>query len=120
MKRSMQVVLACLMTLAVVSVAVAQQPATPVVRIGDWVEVGNEVFMNIIASTDIRYRTTKNYDFETAFRIAWPAATTCPLCRMAGKATLCTQKPVSAWTCGIKKACNCRCCLNNSRFLMAI
>jgi hypothetical protein len=35
-----------------------------VVRIGDWVEIGNEVFMNIIASTDIRYRTTKDYDFE--------------------------------------------------------
>ena len=44
MKRSMQVALSCLMTLAVVSVAVAQQPATPVVRIGDWVEIGNEVF----------------------------------------------------------------------------
>jgi hypothetical protein len=65
MKRAMQGALGCLLTLAVVSGAVAQQPATPVVRIGDWVEIGNEVFMNIIASTDIRYRTTKDYDFES-------------------------------------------------------
>jgi hypothetical protein len=65
MKRSVQMSLACLLILVVVSVAVAQQTATPVVRIGDWVEVGNEVFMNIIASTDIRYRTTKDYDFES-------------------------------------------------------
>jgi hypothetical protein len=28
------------------------------------VEVGNEVFMNIIAQSDIRYQTTHNYDFE--------------------------------------------------------
>jgi hypothetical protein len=31
---------------------------------GDWVEIGNEVFMNFIAAADIRYRTTTNYDFE--------------------------------------------------------
>jgi hypothetical protein len=42
----------------------AQQVPTPVIRLGDWVEVGNEVFMNIIASSDIRYQTTMNYDFE--------------------------------------------------------
>src|SRR5262245_59895360 len=44
--------------------AAAQQVPTQVIRIGDWVEVGNEVFMNIIAQTDIRYQTTRNYDFE--------------------------------------------------------
>jgi hypothetical protein len=49
--------------LTVAAVAGAQAP-TPVTRIGDWVEIGNEAFMNIIASVDIRYRTTHNYDFE--------------------------------------------------------
>jgi hypothetical protein len=58
-------VLACTIVLLVVPVVAAQQTATPVVRIGDWVEIGNEVFMNIIATTDIRYRTTKDYDFES-------------------------------------------------------
>jgi hypothetical protein len=53
-----------MLVLAVASLAAAQQVPTPVIRIGDWVEIGNEVFMNFIASTDIRYRTTHNYDFE--------------------------------------------------------
>jgi hypothetical protein len=52
------------MVLAIGAVAGAQAP-TPVTRVGDWVEIGNEAFMNIIASTDIRYRTTHNYDFES-------------------------------------------------------
>ncbi len=54
MKYFLRCVLACAIVLSVVPLVAAQQPATPVVRIGDWVEVGNEVFMNIIASTDIR------------------------------------------------------------------
>jgi hypothetical protein len=47
-----------------VSLTAAQQVPQPVVRLGDWVEIGPEVFMNIIATGDLRYRTTKNYDFE--------------------------------------------------------
>lgn len=60
-----RLILSCAIVLSMVPLVAAQQPATPVVRIGDWVEVGHEVLMNIIAATDIRYRTTKDYDFES-------------------------------------------------------
>jgi hypothetical protein len=46
------------------SFAAAQGTPAQVIRLGDWVEIGNEVFMNIIATTDIRYQTTHNYDYE--------------------------------------------------------
>jgi hypothetical protein len=63
MKRSVQLIGAGILMLALVSLATAQS-ATPVIRLGDWVEVGNEVFMNFIATSDIRFVTTHNYDFE--------------------------------------------------------
>jgi hypothetical protein len=63
MKRFTQLALACAMVLAMVAIATAQTPQ-PVVRMGDWVEVGNEVWMNIIASTDIRYTITHNTEFD--------------------------------------------------------
>ncbi len=34
-------------------------------RLGDWVEVGNELYINFIASTRIHYQWTDNYDFES-------------------------------------------------------
>lgn len=48
--------------------ATAQGTPHPVIRLGDWVEVGNEVFMNIIASNTIYFRTTDNYDFDDNVR----------------------------------------------------
>jgi hypothetical protein len=63
MKRVMQLAGAGIVTLALVSVAAAQAP-TPVIRMGDWVEIGNEVFMNFIAQADIRFRASHNLDFE--------------------------------------------------------
>jgi hypothetical protein len=54
--------------LAVASVAMAQQKPEPVIRLGDWVEIGNEVFMNIIAAGDMRYNTSHNMDFEERIR----------------------------------------------------
>jgi hypothetical protein len=35
-----------------------------VIRLGDWVEIGNEAFMNIIASGDMRFNVSHNLDFE--------------------------------------------------------
>jgi hypothetical protein len=67
MKRSTQLIGAGILMLALVSLATAQTP-TPVVRLGDWVEIGNEVFMNFIATSDIRYRATHNWDFEDDIR----------------------------------------------------
>jgi hypothetical protein len=50
------------------SLAAAQQVPQQVIRIGDWVEIGNEAFMNLIGTADLRYRTVSNYDFEDGTR----------------------------------------------------
>ena len=63
-------------SLAVVSTAVAQ-PATrpaaqqalqPVYRLGNFTEVANDLFMHIIATSDIRYGTNENMDFDKRIR----------------------------------------------------
>jgi hypothetical protein len=51
-----------------VSPVVAQQTPQPVVRLGNWVEVGNDVFMHIMATMDMRYKTSTNPDFEGRIR----------------------------------------------------
>jgi hypothetical protein len=57
-----------------VSLAVAQdgsRPAPtlqPVVRLGNFIEVGNDVWMHIIATADTRYNTVQNLDFEKRIR----------------------------------------------------
>lgn len=63
-----QIALAGLLVLMLASIAAAQQAAQPVVRMGNWIEVGNDVFMHIIGTADIRYRTSQNYDFEDKTR----------------------------------------------------
>src|SRR6266436_3635194 len=50
------------------SLAGAQQMPQPMVRLGDFIEVGNDVFMHIMASADIRYKTIENDDFEQRVR----------------------------------------------------
>jgi hypothetical protein len=56
------------------SVAVAQQTPppggtlTPVTRLGNFLEVGNDVFMKIIATGEVRYNTTENNDFDHRVR----------------------------------------------------
>jgi hypothetical protein len=52
----------------VASIAAAQQELQPVVRLGNFIEVGNDVFMHLIATTDIRYQTVENRDFEQNVR----------------------------------------------------
>ncbi len=66
MKQLMQraLLLGCAVSLLVVSVAGAQSVPQPVVRMGDWVEIGDDAFMNIIGNIDIRFNTTHNSDFE--------------------------------------------------------
>ena len=68
LKRLTQVVLVGVIVLAVAALAAAQQTLQPVVRLGNYIEVGNDVFMHIIASADIRYRTVQNWDFENNVR----------------------------------------------------
>ena len=54
--------------LVMASLAAAQQVPQPVVRLGNFLEVGNDVFMHIIGSADIRYKTVENFDFENRVR----------------------------------------------------
>ncbi len=68
MRRLTQVALVGVVVLVVASIAAAQQALQPVVRLGNFIEVGNDVFMHIIATTDIRYKTVENRDFEQNVR----------------------------------------------------
>src|SRR5262245_6373372 len=40
----------------------------PVVRLGNFIEVGNDVWMHILATADIRYASVENRDFEHRVR----------------------------------------------------
>jgi hypothetical protein len=68
MRRLTQVALVGVVVLAMASIATAQQTMQPVVRLGNFIEVGNDVFMHIIATSDIRYHTVQNRDFEQNVR----------------------------------------------------
>ena len=64
MKRIVQAFLASMFLATSVFSAPAQQALQPVVRLSNFIEVGNDVFMHILASSDIRYKTVQNYDFD--------------------------------------------------------
>ena len=76
MKRLTQIALVGVFLLAVVSTAVAQpetrppaqQALQPVYRLGNFTEVANDLFMHIIATSDIRYGTNENMDFDKRIR----------------------------------------------------
>src|SRR6266516_8097403 len=75
MKRWAQIALIGVMLLAVASWAAAQGTlqvpsgaAQPAMRFGNFIEIGNDVLMHIIATVDLRYNTTTNWDFERKVR----------------------------------------------------
>ncbi len=68
MRRCLQAMVVVVVLLALGSLALAQQTPQPVVRMGNWIEVGNDVFMHIIANMDARYKTSHNADFESETR----------------------------------------------------
>src|SRR5919197_762163 len=75
MKRLTQGVLVCVLMLAVASLAAAQGTLQvpsgtpqPAMRFGNFIEVGNDVLMHIIATNDFRFNTTTNFDFERKVR----------------------------------------------------
>jgi hypothetical protein len=68
LKRLTQVVLVGVIVLAGAVLATAQQTTQPVVRLGNFLEAGNDVFMHIIGTADMRYRTVQNWDFEKSVR----------------------------------------------------
>jgi hypothetical protein len=75
MKRLTQGALVGVLILALASVATAQGTlqvpsgaAVPALRFGNFIEVGNDVLMHIIATNDFRYNTTESFDFERKVR----------------------------------------------------
>ena len=75
LRRVTQIALVGVLLLAVTSLAAAQGTlqvpsgaAVPALRFGNFIEVGNDVLMHIIATTDFRYNTTENFDFERKVR----------------------------------------------------
>src|SRR5438093_4016067 len=75
MKRLTQTVLVCVLLLAVASLAAAQGTLQvpsgtpqPSMRFGNFIEIGNDVLIHIIATNDLRYNTTTNFDFESKVR----------------------------------------------------
>src|SRR5207248_6387139 len=75
MKRQIQIALIGIVVLAIASLAAAQGTLQvpsgtpqPAMRFGNFIEVGNDVLMHIIATNDFRYNTTENFDFERKVR----------------------------------------------------
>src|SRR5262245_51567208 len=72
MKRMVWGILMGIFLCIAVPLATAQQAPQPVIRLGNWIEVGNDVLVHIIASADIRYKTAENWDFESRVRDRTP------------------------------------------------
>src|SRR5260370_31280502 len=75
MKRWAQIALLGVVILAVTSLAAAQGTLQlpsgtpqPSMRFGNFIEIGNDVLVHIIATNDLRYNTTTNFDFERKVR----------------------------------------------------
>ncbi|WP_089720910.1 hypothetical protein [Candidatus Entotheonella palauensis] len=64
LKRMMRMGLICAIALLIASVAMAQQAPEPVVRMGDWVEIGDDAWINFIGAATIKYNVAENHDFE--------------------------------------------------------
>ena len=75
MRRLTQLVLMGVVVLAVASMAAAQaRPPVavgepqPVMWLGNFIEVSNDLWMHLLATADIRYSTVENRDFEHRVR----------------------------------------------------
>ena len=64
MKRIVYAMLLCAAALSIASIAAAQSTPTPVTRMGDFIEISDDVFMNLIFTTQWSYVTSTNNDFE--------------------------------------------------------
>src|SRR5215813_6531301 len=75
MKRWTQIALTGVVILSVASLAAAQGTLQvpsgtpqPTMRFGNFIEVGNDILMHIIASSEFVYNTSENFDFERKVR----------------------------------------------------
>src|ERR671933_1846906 len=71
-RRLAQIALIGVLMLAVASLAAAQQEPQPVVRLGNFIQIGNDVWMHILATGDFRYQAVHNFDFQNRVRDRTP------------------------------------------------
>ena len=64
MKRLRLWVFVGILALTTAGLAAAQSTPEPVVRMGNWVEIGDDVWFNIIGTNTFYYRWTDNVDFD--------------------------------------------------------
>lgn len=69
MKRVLHLSLICAIGLTLATV-VAAENKEPVVRMGNWIEIGDDAWFDIIGNIDIRLKTTHNADVEDDVRDA--------------------------------------------------
>jgi hypothetical protein len=68
LQRHVCIGLLCALALSLAAVAGAQQVPRPVVRLGNAIEVADDVWVDFIGTADIRYQFTENTDFEGDIR----------------------------------------------------
>jgi hypothetical protein len=68
LKRHVCMGLICALALSIAAIAGAQQVPQPVVRLGNAIELADDVWVDFIGQGDIRFRTTHNTDFESDIR----------------------------------------------------
>ena len=93
MKRWTQIALLGVVILAVASLAAAQGTLQvpsgtpqPTMRFGNFIEVGNDVLMHIIATTQFVYNTTTNFDFTNHSILKFFQVDSAGRCRMTSSA----------------------------------
>lgn len=73
LKRHVCMGLICALALSIAAIAGAQQVPQPVVRLGNAIEIGDDVWVDFIGQGDIRFRTNHNTDFESDIRDRVPS-----------------------------------------------
>ena len=68
LKRHVCIGLLCALALSIAAVAGAQQVPQPVVRMGNAIELADDVWIDFIGQGDIRFQFTENTDFEGDIR----------------------------------------------------
>ena len=73
LKRHVSIGLLCALALSIAAIASAQQVPQPVVRLGNAIEIGDDLWIDFIGTSDFRYQTTHNTDFEGDIRDRVPS-----------------------------------------------
>ena len=104
MKRAVVVVLVCVLALSLAPAALAQDTAPqPVVRMGDWVEIGDDLFVNFIVPLRGSTKPPRIWILKATSRTAPPRPIASRPPVMSVRAITCGMKRVSVWTCMYKK-----------------